>query len=84
MLGEKKMLKRFCSLFSSAPPSSEMFTFAVESLIVLANDLQIQFPHVIIKGEEIASSADQVGSLINNKLVCDGDDTVEPLSLIHI
>lgn len=77
MLGEKKMLKRFCCLFSSAPPSSEMFTFAVESLIVLANDLQIQFPHVIIEHKEKASTADRVGSLVN-KLVCNGDDSVEP------
>lgn len=78
MLGEKKTLKRFCGLFSSAPPSSKMFTFAVESLIVLANDLQVQFPHVIMKHEEKASTADQVESLFDKKLVRSGDDLVEP------
>ena len=44
MLVERKGLKKFCDLFTSASPTSETFMTAVESLVVLANDLQVKFP----------------------------------------
>ena len=76
MLGEKKALKKFCGLFSSAPPSSKTFTFAAESLIVLANDLKVQFPPVVVNKEERALF-DLVKSSDNGHSVQTGDNSVE-------
>jgi len=44
MLVERKGLKMFCDLFKSAAPNGEIFTMAVESLVVLAIDLQVTCP----------------------------------------
>lgn len=44
MLVERKGLRMFCDLFTSAAPNGKTFTTAVESLVVLANDLQVPFP----------------------------------------
>ncbi|XP_068678920.1 armadillo repeat-containing protein 5-like [Montipora foliosa] len=76
MLGERKALKKFCGLFSSAPPSSKTFTFAAESLIVLANDLKVQFPPVVVNKEERALF-DLVKSSDNGHSVQTGDNSVE-------
>lgn len=52
----------FCDLLKSAPPNSETFTAAVESLIVLANDLQVKFPVDIANKEEEAPSKSLIES----------------------
>ena len=53
MLVERKGLKMFCDLFKSAAPNGETFTMAVESLVVLANDLQVTCPAEVIQKEEV-------------------------------
>ena len=60
MLIERQGLQKFCDLFSSAPPGSKVFTTAVESLVVLANDLQVIYPVDSANGEAKASSKTQV------------------------
>lgn len=52
MLVERKGLRMFCDLFTSAAPNGETFTTAVESLVVLANDLQVTFPVEVADKEE--------------------------------
>ena len=52
MLVERKGLKMFCDLFKSAAPNGETFTMAVESLVVLANDLQVTYPVAVADHEK--------------------------------
>lgn len=67
MLIEKKGLKMFCDLFKSAAPIGETFTTAVESLVVLANDLQVTFPVDVAEKEEV---------IISNGLIEPADDKI--------
>ena len=53
LLVERKGLKMFCDLFKSATPNGETFTMAVESLVVLANDLQVRCPSEVVEKEEV-------------------------------
>ena len=56
MLVERRGLRMFCDLFTSAAPNGEIFTTAVESLVVLANDLEVKFPVDVADKEEEAPS----------------------------
>ena len=56
LLLERNGLRKFCNLFSSAAPASKTFTTVVESLVVLANDLQVKLPGDVAIKEEKASS----------------------------
>ena len=53
ILIERKGLKMFCDLFKSAAPNGETFTMAVESLVVLANDLQVTCPAEVDEKKEV-------------------------------
>lgn len=55
MLLERNGLRKFCDLFSSVAPTSKTFTTVVESLVVLANDLQVKLPDDVAVKEEKAS-----------------------------
>lgn len=56
MLVDRKGLRMFCDLLISAAPNDKTFTTAVESLVVLANDLQVTFPVRVPGKEEVAPS----------------------------
>ena len=56
MLVERKCLKMFCDLFKSVAPNGETFTTAVETLVVLANDLQVTCPAEVVEKEEVVIS----------------------------
>lgn len=82
MLIEKQGLQKFCDLFSKAPPSSKVFTTAVESLVVLANDLQVKCPVDIANKEAKGSSKTHVKRAIflpsqNPLSVYTGDHSVK-------
>ena len=75
-------MQKFCDLFSTAPPSSKVFTTAVESLVVLANDLQVKCPVDIASKEAKGSSKDDVERAIlhpsqNPQSVQTGDHSVK-------
>ena len=57
MLVERKGLKMFCDLFKSVTPNGETFIMAVESLVVLANDLQVTCPAEVFDKEEVDISS---------------------------
>lgn len=62
MLVKMKGLRMLCDLFESVAPTGETFTIAVESLIVLANDLEITFPAHVANSDIAAISKDMITS----------------------
>lgn len=81
MLVERKGLRMFCDLFTSAAPNGETFTTAVESLIVLSNDLQVKFPVEVPSKEVAALSKDLIESTDAQQTNTNSSDEVKRLKV---
>ncbi|XP_022787570.1 armadillo repeat-containing protein 5-like [Stylophora pistillata] len=62
MLVDRKGLRMLCDIFKSLSPTGKTFPTVVESLIVLANELQLKFPSNVTRKEGEGISKDLTSS----------------------
>lgn len=62
MFVERKGLRMLCDIFKSLSPTGKTFPTVVESLIVLANELQLKFPSNVTRKEGEVISKDLTSS----------------------